>query len=568
MKRLLPAAILFGLLPALDSAAAPRYTPGEVLVAVDATTALELAPGAALRSPDPKLAGILARLGLARSEHIGAGPTPRGGQGILFLRLGSDRADFDPVTAAAELRASGRFRAAIPNLTLRLFVTLPNDPYLADQWYIHTATGAHVRLPEAWDYEQGSPSTVIGVMDTGVDLTHPDLASQIWTNPGEVPGNATDDDGNGYVDDVHGWDFGNDDDDPNPHAVMEDSGLGFDIDVGFHGTFVAGIADAATDNGEGIAGAGWKCRILPLKVVDSTGVIQASAVTAAFQYAAAMGVEVLNMSFGGPGDPGVPEYFQALVDQATAAGVVCVAAAGNDGSDVPSYPAACLDVLAVGATDESNLRADFSNWGSWVDAAAPGSQMWSALCQNYVIDDLSQAFYYLFFLWDGLNPYMFGDGTSFACPLVAGVCALVRSHFPALPAQALAQHVIGTGDVVAYDHPIGKRVNALTAVLDATAGVAVNAPTALRFERSTPNPFLSATTLAFTLPQEGPVQLRIYDCAGRLARELIHGPLGGGEHTVAWNGTGANGHRLDPGIYFAFLESRGRTARRKLILLH
>ncbi len=257
---------------------------------------------------------------------------------------------------------------------------------------------------------------VIGIMDTGVDLGHPDLASQIWSNPGEVPGNGVDDDGNGYVDDVKGWDFGNGDADPNPEPLFENLDS-FVIDVGFHGTFVAGIAAAATGNLEGIAGAGWNCRILPLKVSNSAGEITSEAVGAAFLYATALHVPVLNMSLGGPGDPGVPEFFQALVDGASAAGVLCVAAAGNDGSETPSYPAGCTGVLAVGATDVNNVRADFSNWGGWVKVGAPGAMMWSAICRNYDVDETSQILYFYFFGWDLERPYMYGDGTSFACPL-------------------------------------------------------------------------------------------------------------------------------------------------------
>src|SRR5262249_22993482 len=144
---------------------------------------------------------------------------------------------------------------------------------------------------------------------------------------------------------------------------------------------------------------------------------------------------VLNMSFG-TADTTAREFFQDLVNQANAANVVCVAAAGNDSTSTPSWPAACNGVIAVGATDENGARAEFSNYGSWVDVAAPGAAVWSSISQNYDVDFLSYIIYVFFFGYDGENPYMFADGTSFASPLVAGVCGLIRSQMPTLtPAQ-------------------------------------------------------------------------------------------------------------------------------------
>jgi subtilisin family serine protease len=420
-----------------------------------------------------------------------------------------------------------------------------------------------VDLPEAWDLEQGGADVVIGVMDTGVDTGHPDLAGRIWTNPGEVPGNSLDDDGNGYADDVNGWDFGTDDADPNPHAVIDPIGL----DIGFHGTFVAGIASATTNNGQGIAGAGWNCRILPLKVVDAAGDITSEAVAEAFLYAADLQIGVLNMSLGGPGNPGVPEFFQALVDVADSAGVMCVAAAGNDGVDTPSYPAACERVLAVAATEQGELRASFSNYGSWVDIAAPGAMMWSTICRNYVIDDVSQIFYLYFFLWDGENPYMYNDGTSFACPLVAGACGLVRHRFPALTPQQVAQRMVTTGDAITYDQPIGPKLNAHRAVSAPLVAVEDGPAAGFGFDRLAPNPFRSATTLSFTTVAPGPVRLRLYDFAGRLVREIASEHLPAGPHTRTWNGADASGHALPSGVYFATLESGVQMARGKIVLL-
>jgi subtilisin family serine protease len=400
-------------------------------------------------------------------------------------------------------------------------------------------------------------------MDTGVDLGHPDLASQIAVNPGEIPGNGIDDDSNGLVDDVTGYDFGNDDPDPNPEPLFDEIGL----DIGFHGTFVAGVAAAATDNTEGIAGAGWNCRLLPLKVSNTAGELTVEAITAAFGYAADRGVSVLNMSLGGHDRPGVPEYFQALVDMADAAGVLCVAAAGNDGADSLSYPAACDRVLSVGATDIENMRAEFSNFGSWVRVAAPGASLFSTICRNYTVDDLSQLFYIFFFGWDGENPYMFGDGTSFACPLAAGACGLVRHRFPTLTPQQTLQHILVTGDSIAYDQPIGPKLNAFRAVSIGVTAVGAEAPSALAFARGRPNPFRLSTALRFNTAAAGPVTLGIYDTAGRLVRTLLDGVIPAGPHASVWDGADTGGEPVAAGLYFARLESGGRMVRQTLVRL-
>jgi len=479
------------------------------------------------------------------------------------VRLVSARPDFDPAAAAARLRATGLFRAVMPDYRLHLDETLPNDTYLADQWYVNDPGGADVHLPEAWDIAHGSSSTVIGIMDTGIDTGHPDLAAHIWTNPGEIPANGLDDDGDGYIDDTHGWDFGNGDNDPNPEPTYDADG----IDVGFHGTFVAGIASAVTDNGEGIAGAGWNCRLMPLKVSNSAGDITSSAITLAFDYACAQHVAVLNMSLGGPGDPGVPEYFQALVDAALDSGVLCVAAAGNDGTSTPSYPAGCNNVLSVAATDDTDSRADFSNWGSWVRIAAPGASMWSSICRNYTFDDLNQIIYIYFFGWDGENPYMLGDGTSFACPLTAGVAALVRARTPAFTPLQTLQQLITSGDVVAYDHPIGPKLNAYRAITQAPVSVG-DAPAIGLAARATPNPFVRTTVLRFSTPTTGQVNLSVFDCAGRRVRDLVHGALPAGAHEAMWDGTSTSGERLASGVYFARLEWDGVSRQSRLLLLH
>jgi subtilisin family serine protease len=539
-----------------------RYARGQIVVIADAAV-LGTGANGEPRSPNAHLTGVLARLGLSRAHA--ADPTPRGPdarrQRIWVLE--SSRPDFDPVSAARALEATGAVRAACPNYSFSVFSTTPNDLYLLFQWYVDDGGFADVHLPEAWDVERGDTSVVIAIVDTGVDTSHPDLASRIWHNPGEIPGNGIDDDGNGFVDDTEGWDFGTNDNDPKPEYLADASG----IDVGFHGTFCAGIAAAATNNDEGIAGADWYCRIMPLKAASSDSGLYSSAVAGAIAYAADQHASILSMSFGGPGDPGVPEFFQALVDMATASGMLCVAAAGNDGDSTRTYPAACDHVLAVGATDSDNARATFSNWGPWVDIAAPGSSMWSTVSQNYTFTDIDQLIYYLAFGWDGVNPYMYGDGTSFACPLVAGVCALVRAKYPYLTPALVMQQVIATGDALTFDEPVGPKLNALQAVSLTPTGVALEGHgTAPAFAATvSPNPFTASTQIRFTLPVGGQARLVLYDVSGRRVRGLLDERLAAGPHAVSWDGRDDRGVRVGASIYLARLECAGRVLHAKIV---
>lgn len=541
-----------------------RFSPGELLV-LDDRGALDVDARGIARAHGTALAAALAHHGLARGERLGV-PAPTEGMPRL-LRLRSEAPGFDPVAAAREIMACGAVRAACPNYRLALTTTIPNDSLLSLQWSIQSSIGGDIHLPDAWDLEQGSPAVTIAILDTGVDGGNPDFAGQIWTNSGEIPGNSIDDDHNGFVDDVHGWDFGSNDNDPEPERIPEAIDPVDSIDVGFHGTFCAGIAAAATNNVTGIAGAGWKCRILPIKAASPDSGLYLSAAAGGMQYAALMHADVLSMSFGAYDSPGLPEFFQALVDGDNAAGVICVAAAGNDSTNAFSYPAACDHVIAVGATNEDGTRADFSNWGSWVSVSAPGSSMFSTINENYTFDDLSQLFYYVFFGWDGINPYMYGDGTSFACPLVAGVCGLLRAHRPAITPDQARQLLIATGDALPFDHPMGPRVNAFHALQNELLAVGDAPRTALRLAGAAPNPFASGTTLRFSLAADGPVRLAIYDCAGRLVRELARGSFVAGAHEAEWNGRDAGGHLAADGVYFARLESGGRSLETKLVRL-
>ena len=514
---------------------------------------------------EPELSSRLSTLGYERVTALGAatnGTAAPSVRLVLFSPTRAGLAESSARLAARALVADGSALAASADRAVKLFVTLPNDSDLVYQWYID-GTG-DVKLPEAWDLEHGSSAVTIGILDTGVDTGHPDLASKIWTNPGEIPANGIDDDGNGYIDDVHGWDFGNNDADPNPEPMFDENG----IDVAFHGTAVAGIAAAATNNLEGIAGAGWNSMIVPLKIANTLGQTTVSAAAEAILYAAGKHISVLNMSVGtSNADSAEVALFQNVIDQAVAGNVLCVAAAGNEDSAFPIVPGSLNGVLCVGATTESITRASFSNSGPWVDVCAPGETMWLPICRNYPLDEVSEIIYEFFFGYDGIRPYMLGDGTSFSCPLTAGVCALVRAHFPTATAIGVMNHIIATGDVITFDKPIGKKVNAYNALI-----TTLDAPPAgplasggLQLAPARPTPFVGRATLSYALPRDLSVRLVIVDVSGRPVRGLVHESLTAGPHTAVWDGLDDSGRRTPAGIYFALLDGAGMRAVTRLV---
>lgn len=530
------------------SALAAEYTPGVLLAIAEDPAAFSGEPSGRALPVDPALATLLAAQGVERVDYLlpQTSRTARA-QRTLRLSIGTER---DLLAVREALAASGRFRAVSPDWRLH-FLVLPNDPMLGQQWHITNPT-AGIHLPQAWDHEQGDASSVIAIVDTGVDWSHPDLGPNMWQNPEETYGNGIDDDGNGYIDDRYGWDCGSNDSDPRPESYLEGG-----VDVGFHGSHCAGIAAAATDNAIGVAGAGWDCRLMALKVVSSSNPFSVAAVTMAFDYAIAEQADVISMSFGGTiSDFG---FMQALVDEASAAGIVCVAAAGNNNTSELMYPAALNHVISVAATNSANQRASFSTYGSWVDVAAPGEQIWSTIMTNYPLDFLTELLFMLLYGYDGVNPYMFSDGTSMACPLVAGVVGLVRSGAPWMDHDAMLQHLIETGDNVVYDQPCGVKVNAEQAVASLTAAETVAAAAQLR---AWPNPFNPAVTLRFALPVAGHVRLSVHDAAGREVARLIDGERPAGEQSLLWRAEG-----LASGVYLARLESAAGLSCEKLVLL-
>ncbi len=271
-------------------------------------------------------------------------------------------------------------RAAIPAYT-------PNDTLWPDQWHMR-----QIKANFAWDTTVGTAGPIVAVIDTGVKTDHADLARNIWKNKNEIPGNGIDDDSNGYIDDYNGYDFAYNDSIPN--------------DVYGHGTGCAGLVAAVGDNSLGITGVAPKARIMAIKASIDSGYFYDSATVPSYIYAAKNDARIFSMSYY---SDRVSQAEEDALRYAYSRGVLPVAAAGNDASVLPYYPAAYDFVLSVAATTGTDGKAGFSNYGSWVDVAAPGVSLTTTSVSG------------------GYGGF---SGTSGACPHVAGLAALLKGASP------------------------------------------------------------------------------------------------------------------------------------------
>lgn len=319
--------------------------------------------------------------------------------GVYRLRLPRN---VSVASAAAELSSRPDVEYAEPNFIARATAT-PNDTYYNNSimWGLFK-----VQAGAAWDITQGSSAVRVAVLDTGADTSHPDLSGKV----------------------VLQWDFAYDD------SVPEDTNG--------HGTHTAGTVGARTNNGVGVASIGWNTSLMIGKVLNNSGSGAYSDIADGIYWAAANGAKVINMSLGGSG--GSSTLLNA-VNSAWSSGLVIVAAAGNNGNTAPSYPAYYANCIAVAATDSSDRRASFSNYGSWVDCAAPGVNIAST--------------------YPG-NSYVYMSGTSMASPNVAGLAALVWSTGYGYSNSSVRSRITSTGDLVTSgfgSYPT-RRINAYNAV--------------------------------------------------------------------------------------------------------
>jgi subtilisin family serine protease len=404
-----------GAVTASDAAEPSTFVPGELLVRfADSTTATARAE--VLEDLDATVSGRLPLNGLVR------------------VRLAPSTSV--PAAAAAFERYPG-VQYAQPNHRYRLSTT-PNDTFFSSLWGL-----TKIDAPTAWDTRTDSSAVTVAVVDSGIDYNHPDLQLNIWQNDDPVDG--VDNDANGRVDDVRGWDFANGDRDP-----MDDND---------HGTHVAGTVGARGNNAAGVTGVNWQVKLMPVKAGDASGSLEESWIIEAFQYACANGAKVINGSFGGYGD--LP---QGILDAINACpGALFVFAAGNESNNndgIPAWPCnlPAANIVCVAATTQSDALADFSNFGvNNVDLAAPGVDVLSTLPGN---------------------AYASWAGTSMASPHVAGAAALVLAEKPTLTPVELRRALMLAADPKASLTGLvgsGGRLNArraLTQEVTAPAGLA------------------------------------------------------------------------------------------------
>ena len=398
-----------------DSAPArPNFVPSELLVRF---------------ADDASPAQVSEALSSVRAQVVRAFPR----LSMRHIRVAADRLR----EARERLELLSIVEYAEPNY-YRYIEATPNDTRFSELWGMENTgqTGglpdADIDATEAWDIETGDQSVVVAVIDSGIDIDHPDLVDNLWINPGEIQGNGIDDDGNGFVDDIIGWDFADGDNNPDDSTLACAS----------HGIHTSGTVGARGNNGTGVAGVNWNVQIMSLRAFQPFLGIFCSGndadIIAAINYAADKGVRVSNNSYGGG------PFSQAVFDAIQASDSVFVAAAGNDGTSndaIPHYPSnyALSGIISVAASDDADQLASFSNFGvQTVDLAAPGVDILSTI-QN--------------------GNYGLLSGTSMASPHVAGAAALLMANDPTLTNKEVIWRVINSTDFTGVPVASGGRLN-------------------------------------------------------------------------------------------------------------
>lgn len=488
-----------------------EYMPGRLLIKLkDSLPGFNLKPSngkfQVTSSGASSLDQLNAQYAVYNVWNIFPGETPRP-QGSRLLDLtGYYEIQFPEVfdldSVLAEYRRDPNLELVEKVAIYYLDTSIPNDPDYVKQWYLSNIRDNDMDMLEAWDYERGDSSVVLGIVDSGILYKHGDLGGtdtalfstdgNIWVNWAEYNGlDSIDDDANGYIDDVVGWDWVhvfpgwagedliNPDNDPK--------------DYNGHGTHVAGIAAAMNNNsnlGTGIAG-GWHpdergCKIMALRagwsdslcssygprsgcVAIEVGRLSSNFIASAINYATQKGVTAINNSWGGGGYNVTVE--NAILN-ALAQGVIIVKSAGNDASETPDTVSKIPGVIVVAATDSLDKKSSFSNYGTWVDVSAPGSNIFSTYSNHYNVT------------------FAYASGTSMSAPCVTGLAGLFKSKIPAATGADITNWIISTADDIDTLNPVyaGKlgsgRVNALN------------------FLSSIPSPNFSATPLIGKIPLE------------------------------------------------------------------
>ncbi len=427
----------------------------------------------------------------------------------------------------------------------------PNDSLFSRQWGLYNdgsflvgnpKIGADIHMEDAWQIQQGSNKVIVAICDGGSTLTQPDFNGRWWINSGEIPGNGKDDDGDGYIDNLNGWDFVNNDNDPS-----DDNG---------HGTNVTTIIAANGNNNIGYAGVDWNCKIIANKVLDQNGLGYYSNWIAAIYYSIYHDARVINMSFGGID---TSQALKEAIMYADTENVVMVASMGNDDTDQLVYPAAYLTVIAVGATNPDDTRCNpfswggksGSNYGAYISVVAPGNYI-------YGYSYLSNKDYDIF--W---------SGTSQAAPFVSGLASLLIAEHPTYTAAAIKSLIQSTADdqvgnpledTKGWDPYYGYgRINAARA-LGRAAGVEDPIPS-INNIKLWPNPSSGIFELDFVLQYYQNLIVEISDLQGRILETKNLGKQIPGQYHefISTN--------LPQGIYFVTLkDSKYISIPKKLVI--
>ena len=420
------------------------FVPGELLIGLKDGVKLTFDTNRVVRTGIKSIDELNNEYGVQTLVPLGQN---RNDKSQLFVYKVHFSDDIDVYSMAEEYENNPHILFAEPNGFYEEAV-IPDDPYFDELWGLHNTgqTGgtpdADIDAIETWDIHTGDEDTIIAIIDSGIDYYHEDLSEKIWINHGEdINGNGIvddedfngiDDDQNGFIDDLRGWDFVYNDNNPN--------------DIRTHGTHCSGTAAALSDNGIGISGVCWNSVIMAVKVLNDDGQGYWTDIADGIVYAADMGADVISMSIQGQS---YSDYLALAVDYALSKDVVLVACAGNWNSQIISYPAGYDGVLSVAATDHNDKKASFSNFGEWIYVSGPG------------VDILST---------EPSDSYGYKSGTSMATPHVAGLAALIRSYVPSFTYHEVLQRIIEYTDNIddvnpGYEGLLGSgRINAYEAL--------------------------------------------------------------------------------------------------------
>ncbi len=358
----------------------------------------------------------------------------------------------DPYDICKELVKNPEIEYATPVFIYYPNDFIPNDPMISSQWAVN-----NIQLPKAWEITKGNKNVLIAIVDTGTDTEHTDLKANLWINPKEIPDNGIDDDGNGKIDDVSGWDFVGDINQNQALAgqYQENNNPRPKYTNNSHGTHTAGCASAVTNNGIGIAGTGFNCRIIPIKCAADDGSVRG--IFRGYEgilYAASLGAHFINCSWGGPGYSPV---HQDIINQVFEMGSLVITSAGNESLNLDidnMYPANYVNIMNVGSSNNNNQRSSFSNYGHNITVYAPGHNIYATMPNNQ---------------------YANQSGTSMASPIAAGVCGLIKSVMKDYTPHKILRQIRSTSDNVMTTDPklrpiLYGRINAYKAVTYNTPG--------------------------------------------------------------------------------------------------